>query len=74
MLSGKAYEKHSDSLVSVIGPGTVVIPTMLVRDSEVGDRDPQGGNDTIQLGRSFAEECNIGDIVKFVNMMVVLVS
>ncbi len=67
-LLGKTYEKHSDTLISVIGPGTVVIPVHVLRDSEVGDRDPAGGNDTIQLGRGYAEECNIGDICKYINI------
>lgn len=67
-LRGKSYEKHSDTLVSVIGPGTATIPVMLVRDTEVGDRDPAGGNDTIQLGRGLGEECNIGDSCKFVTI------
>ncbi len=40
----------------------------MLRDSEVGDRNPAGSNDTIQLGRSFAEECNIGDICKYINI------
>ncbi len=65
---GKAHEKHSDSLFSVIGPGTAVIPTHVMRDTEVGDRDPAGGNDTIQLGRSYAEECNVGDTCKYMNI------
>ncbi len=67
-LRGKAYEKHSGTKVHVIGPGTVITPNHLIRDTEVGGRDPAGGNDTIQLGRGYAEECNIGDIVKFVNI------
>ncbi len=67
-LQKMSYEKHSDSLVSVIGPGTVVIPSMLIRDSEVGDRSPDGNTDTIQLGRGNNEECNVGDLCKFINI------
>ncbi len=69
-LRGKAYEKHSDTLISVIGPATDPIPDILIRDSEVGDRDPAGGTDTIQLGRGTNEECNVGDICKFINITV----
>ncbi len=69
-LRGKSYEKHSDTLISVIGPGTVVIPDMLVRDTEQGDRNPAGSTDTIQLGRGNNEECNQGDICKFINIHV----
>ncbi len=72
MLLRKAYEKHSDSLFSVVGPGTVVIPSMLVRDSEVGDRSPDGATDTIQLGRGNNEECNVGDLCKYVNIHVAI--
>lgn len=68
MLLGKAHEKHSGTKVFTIGPGTVATPFHIIRESEVGDRDPAGGNDTIQLGRSFEEECNIGDLCKFVNI------
>ncbi len=67
-LKGKSYEKHSDTLISVIGPGTSTVSSMLIRDSEVGDRDPAGGTDTIQLGRGNNEECNVGDLCKFINV------
>lgn len=67
-LAGKAYEKHSDTLISVVGPGTVVIPSLLIRDSEVGDRSPDGNTDTIQLGRGNNEECNVGDVCKYINI------
>ncbi len=69
-LARMSYEKHSDTLVSVIGPGTVATPVMLVRDTEQGARDPEGQTDTIQLGRGNNEECNQGDICKYVNIMV----
>ncbi len=69
-LRNKAYEKHSDTLISVIGPGTAVIPSMLVRDTEQGDRNPAGATDTIQLGRGNNEECNQGDICKYINITV----
>ncbi len=67
-LRGKGFEKHSGTKVHVIGPGTVAIPFHIIRDSEVGPRDPDGGNDTITLGRSFEEECNVGDSCKFINV------
>ncbi len=68
MLRGKAFEKHSGTLVHVIGPGTVTLPLHLIRDTEVGDRSPSGATDTITLGRSNAEECNVGDTCKYVNL------
>jgi len=64
----QAHEKHADTLVSVIGPGTVAVTEHIMRDTEVGLRDPAGQNDTIQLGRGFAEECNIGDVCKYINI------
>ncbi len=64
----QGHEKHSGTKVHVIGPATVATAFMIVRDTEVGDRDPAGGNDTITLGRSFEEECNIGDVCKYVNI------
>ncbi len=71
-LMGKAYEKHSDTLISIIGPGTATVSELLVRDSEVGARQPSGATDTIQLGRGNNEECNTGDICKFVNLQVMV--
>ncbi len=69
-LKFKAHEKHSDTKIHVIGPGTVATPFHIMRDTEVGARDPAGGNDTIQLGRGFGEECNIGDTCKYINIIV----
>ncbi len=63
-----AQEKHSGTKVHTIGPATTTIPEHIMRDTQVGARDPAGGNDTIQLGRSFEEECNIGDICKYINI------
>ncbi len=63
-------EQHSHTIVHTIGPGTVITANMVVRDTQVGPRDEAGGNDTIQLGRSFAEECNIGDECKYVNLFI----
>ncbi len=67
-LRQKANEKHSGTKVHVIGPATVATPFHIMRDSQTGDRDPAGANDTIQLGRSLEQECNIGDIVKYINI------
>ncbi len=67
-LKGKSHEKHSDTLVHTIGPGTVAVARHTMRDTEVGDRDPDGGNDTIQLGRGYGEECNVGDTCKYINI------
>jgi len=68
MLQGKAYEKHSDTKVFTIGPGTTPVSEFIIRDTQVGARDEAGSDDTIQLGRSYGEECNIGDICKYVSI------
>lgn len=68
MLMGKSHEKHSDTLVATSGPGTVTIGRFLVRDTEQGARSPDGATDTIQLGRGNNEECNQGDVCKYVNI------
>jgi len=65
---GTSTEKHSGTKVHVIGPGTTIIANHLIRDTEVGDRTPAGNNDTITLGRSLEEECNIGDKCAYVNI------
>ncbi len=65
-----ASEQHAGTKVHTIGPATTITAEHIVRDSQVGARDPAGGNDTIQLGRSFDNECNIGDKCKFVNLFI----
>ncbi len=67
---GKAREKHSGTKIHVIGPGTVIIPNHLMRDTEQGARDPAGAIDTITLGRSNDSECNQGDAVRFINIQI----
>ncbi len=69
-LRGKSYEKHSDTLIATIGPGTVAATALLVRDTEQGARDATGATDTIQLGRGNNEECNQGDVCKYVNLSI----
>ncbi len=68
ILRTKSHEKHSDTLVSTIGPGTATVTKLVVRETEQGDRDPTGATDTIQLGRGNNEECNQGDTCKYVNL------
>ncbi len=70
MLAGLVSEQHSGTKVHTIGPGTVITAEHIMRDSQVGARNPTGGNDTIQLGRSFEEECNVGDKCKFINIFI----
>ncbi len=65
---GKATEKHSGTKIHVIGPGTVAVANHIIRDTEVGDRTPAGNNDTITLGRSLEEECNVGDQCAYINI------
>ncbi len=67
---GKASEQHSGTKMHTIGPGTVTVANHVIRDAQVGARDPAGANDTIQLGRSLEQECNIGDVVKYVNIFI----
>lgn len=62
-----AHEKHADTLVATVGPGSA-ITEHIMRDTEAGLRDPDGSNQTIQSGRGLAEECNIGDTCKYINI------
>lgn len=66
--SPMAHEKHADTLISVIGPGTAVIPSHKMRDTESGLRDPAGASSNIQANRTFGEECNIGDTCSYINI------
>ncbi len=68
VLKYKSHEKHSDTLVGTIGPATTPLFKLIVRDTEQGDRSPDGDTDTIQLGRGNNEECNQGDTCKYVNL------
>ncbi len=68
MLKFLGNEKHSGTKMHTIGPGTVIVASHDIRNTEVGDRQPAGGNDTITLGRSYEEECNIGDKCKYINV------
>ena len=68
MLKFLGNEKHSGTKVHTIGPGTVIIANHILRNTEVGDRTPAGNNDTITLGRSLEEECNLGDKCKYLNV------
>ncbi len=63
-----AHEKHADTLITIAGPGTVVIPRHVMRDTEVGQRDPDGASVNIQANRTFGEECNVGDTCKYINI------
>ncbi len=66
----KSFEKHSDTKVHIIGPGTVGVPFEIIRDTEQGARSEDGNTDTIQLGRGNNEECNQGDLCKFINVII----
>ncbi len=67
---GMASEQHADTKVHTIGPGTIVTANHILRDTEVGDRDPDGGDTTIQVGRGLGEECNVGDTCKYLNIFI----
>lgn len=68
MLMGKAHEKHSDTKLFTIGPATALVSEHTMRDTEVGQRDPDGADTNIQANRTFGQECNIGDSCKFINI------
>ncbi len=63
-----SQEKHADTKIHTIGPATASVANHIMRDTEVGDRDPAGADDTIQLGRGLGNECNIGDTCKYMNI------
>ncbi len=63
-----AQEKHAGTKIHTIGPATAAIPEHIMRDTETGPRSPAGTNSNIQVNRDFAEECNVGDTCKFINI------
>jgi len=70
ILAFKTFETHADTKVHNIGPGNVSFPNHIIRDTEVGARSTAGGDTTIQVGRGLGEECNVGDLCKYVNLFI----
>ncbi len=67
---GMSSEQHADTKIHVIGPGTVLVANHIMRETEGGPRSTAGGDQTIQVGRGLGEECNVGDICKYINIFI----
>ncbi len=65
----KSSEHHSGTFVSNVGPGKLV-GEFEILETEGGLRTTTGASQTIQDSRSTAEVCNVGDLVKYVNLFI----
>ncbi len=66
----KQMLKHSGTLVVTHGPGTTILPRIQIADTEVGQRDPAGPETNVQANRTTGNECNIGDCIKYINILI----
>lgn len=59
--------QHVDTIVSSVGAASAPA-TMVVMDLEAGARPTTGGTTTIQVGQGTNEECNMGAVIKYINL------
>ncbi len=65
---GKVPIKHSSTLVDNTGQGVGSIFGHLIYDTNVGARGSTGGVQTLQDKSTTEETCQVGDIIKYVNI------
>ncbi len=65
---GKQGIKHSSTLVANTGPGTGTIFNHVIFKTDVGSRISSGGVQVIKDVANNEEVCNVGDIIKYVNI------
>jgi len=67
---GKDPIKMSKTLISLIGQGTVSVTAHSIYTTDVGARDTLGATSTIRDSSTNSDVCNVGDIVKYVNLVI----
>ncbi len=67
---GKVPVKHSSTLVDNTGAGVGSFFGHVIQDTNVGSRNVVGGVQTIKSAANTEEICNVGDIVKYVNLCI----
>ncbi len=67
---GKTPVKHSSTLVDNTGPAVGSFFGHVIFDTQVGARSASGGTATIKDTANTAQEVNVGDLVKYVNVCI----
>ncbi len=67
MTKGKVAIRHADTNITNVGAATAPA-TFNVLETQGGARTVTGGTQTITSSRDTGEVCNVGDIVKYVNL------
>ncbi len=65
--------QHSDTQIDNTG-GASAPATQVVLDTEAGARTTIGGSQTIQVGQGTNKECNVGAVVKYINLFVKIIN
>ncbi len=66
--AGKNPVKHASTLTANLGPGDGSFFSHLIYDTTVGARLGAGGVQTIKDTANTEENCNVGDIIKYINI------
>ncbi len=61
--------QHAGTLVSAIGASTVPAEQVILK-TEAGPRNVTGANQDVSAERDTGNKCNVGDIVKYVNLFI----
>ncbi len=67
---GKVPIKHGSSLLDNSGPGVGSFFKHVIWETEVGPRNVTGGNQNIKTQADISRDCNVGDIIKYVNICI----
>ncbi len=69
LASIKNSVKHSSTLIGNIGSGSIPT-TFVIYATDIGNRSSTGGVQTIKDSATTGLECNVGDIIKYVNICI----
>ena len=67
---GKDSIKKAGTLIAIIGPSTNPITAFSIIDTASGARSSTGTEQIVTTQRDTGSQCNIGDIVKYVNLII----
>ncbi len=67
---GKVPVKHGSTLLDNSGPGVGSFFKHVIWETEVGIRSSAGNEKTIKPEASTGRDCNVGDVIKYVNICI----
>ena len=67
---GKDAIKKSGTLIANIGQGTLGVHSHVIIDTNIGQRDSTGITRNILQQQTTDNECNLGNIIKYVNLCI----